>query len=200
MSRIQQGRYDRLLRRVADLKGPGSKVNDALEELFPVIDVENVPAELYALNGWQLGFGGVVKVASAGNNNIIQLFNPVGSNHFIVPTRIIISTNSVQNIEYGTDSGPLANSTNTSFPRDTRRGISNRLVGQLRDVSQPGSLPPAGTILIPSNRNFDLHDLDGIFVLAPGTGIDIGTTSLNTQLIATFHWRERVAEPSELSA
>ena len=39
MSQLQQSRYDQLLRRVGDLKGPGSKVNDVLHELFPMFDL-----------------------------------------------------------------------------------------------------------------------------------------------------------------
>ncbi len=43
---LQQNRYDQLIRRVGGIIGPGSKVVEALGELFPVIDVENVPGEL----------------------------------------------------------------------------------------------------------------------------------------------------------
>jgi len=57
VTELQQNRYDQLLRRVGDLKGPGSKVNDVLQELFPTIDVENVPGELLFLMGTHIGLG-----------------------------------------------------------------------------------------------------------------------------------------------
>ena len=75
MTEIQQGRYDALVRRVADLKGPGSKVNDMLEELFPVFDVEKLPSELYRLANIDLCFGGAGIAGVAAQSAALTLGN-----------------------------------------------------------------------------------------------------------------------------
>lgn len=199
MTQLQQARYDGLLRRVGDLKGGGSKVSEVLSEVFPVVDLENVPAELYALNGWALGFGSTEMPAVAANFRIAQLFNPEGSNQIVVPTLISFSSATAQRIEYDVDSGPLTDLLASSIPRDTRRGVRAPLVGQVRQVFQVGSLAPQGQIIIESVVTWVMKDLDGLFVLGPGTGINIGATVTNTDLLVNFHWRERLAEPSELN-
>lgn len=197
-TRLQQARYDGLMRRVGDLKGGGSKVSEVISEVFPTFDLENVPAELYALNGWTLGFGAVQLSPLAANNNLIQIFNPVGSGKLVVPTRIDISVSPGMNVEYATNQPVLANLTASSLARDTRQADQS-LAAQIRDVQQAGSLSPHGIFFIAVNVAFVWNDLDGLFVLAPGTGLTIGSTVVNSTLIVTFHWRERVAEPSELN-
>lgn len=199
-TRLQQARYDGLLRRVGDLKGPGSKVSEVLGDVFPVLDLENVPAELYALNGWALGFGSILFPASMGNIHIAQLFNPAGSGHLIVVTSITMSSNAGQDVEYDVDSGPLADLTSSSIPRDTRRGVRSPLVAQVRQVTQVAGLSPQGQIFVRANENFvAMKDLDGVFILGPGTGVNFATTQTNNEFLIDFHWRERLAEPSELN-
>jgi len=200
-TRLQQARYDGLLRRLGDLKGPGSKVSEVLGDVFPIIDLERLPAELYALAGWRLGFGSTRILNVAGEVGISQIFNPAGSGHLVVPTRIEFTNVSAGSgiIEYDTDSGPLDDLFSTSKPRDTRRGITDAMVAQLRETTQVGTLPGIGQIRILANTVFTWTDLDGLFVLGPGTGLDIGSTVANTELLVNYHWRERVAEPSELN-
>lgn len=199
-TRLQQARYDGLLRRVGDLKGPGSKVSEVLGEVFPVLNLENLPSELFVLAGWQLGFGSVGFVASAAEVNIAQLFNPAASGHLIVLTRVLmVSQDSAQRYEYDTSSTPLADLFASSKPRDTRKGVISPLVGQLRQTQQPGSLSAIGQVFMRGAVTFDLRDDNGLFVLGPGTGISFGSTSVNLDSIFNFHWRERLAEPSELN-
>ena len=188
------------MRRVGDLKGGGSKVSEVISEVFPVVDLENTPAELYALNGWALGFGSIQFPASVGDIHIGQLFNPAQSGHIIVVTLVSLHTSAGQIIEYDVDVGPLATLTSSSIPRDTRRGVRSPLVGQIRQVTQVASLPPQGQINVRANEDsFTMKDLDGIFILGPGTGVNFGTTQANNLFLIDFHWRERLAEPSELN-
>ena len=86
MTELQQNRYDRLLRRVGGLIGAKSMVNDALGELFPMLEVENVPGELLALLGTQLGWCSASLGPSVGNFNHHQLFNPADSGVVITVT------------------------------------------------------------------------------------------------------------------
>lgn len=199
MTTIQQGRYDQLLRRVADLKGPGSKVNDVLEELFPTFDVEGRSAELMLLSGWRLAMGSTILPAVAANNRQAQLFNPAGSNALVVPTRIWISVSISQTIEWDVDGTALPDFFSTSRVRDTRLGVASRVAAQVRQRTQPGSIIGIGNAGLVTGTPWPYQDEGGLFVLAPGTGLTFSTTTVNSQMIVHFEWRERVAEPSELS-
>ena len=197
-SDLQQTRYDQLIRRVGGIIGPGSKVSEALSELFPVIDVENVPAELLALSRTALGQGSTLQNPSAGDNNISQLFNPVGSGILITVTSLIFSSNTLQGIEYATTETPLTTGTGNEIPRDTRSGVTGGIVGQIREVQQVGSLSPFGQIVVSPNVSVFLENERGLFVLSPGTGLSVGTTTVNTVMRVNYMWRERVALESEL--
>lgn len=198
MTEIQQNRYDQLIRRVNNIVSPGSMVGDALNELFPVIDVEKVPLELLKLSGWRLGLGSSEQAALAANNNLAQLFNPADSGMLVTLTRVFIRTNTTQFIRFTFLESPLTNDVGNVLPRDTRDGLTGGVFAQVRNVQQVGGLPAIGQIFVVGDVGFDLRDQDGFVVLAPGTGIDFSTTVLNTSLQITFMWRERTAQQSEL--
>ena len=199
MTAIQQNRYDQLVRRVSNIVSGGSMVNDALSELFPMIDVENLNAELSLLTGWRLAHGAVEKTAIAANNNLVQLFNPDGSGQLAVVERVDIRVGTGQFIEYAMAATPLTNFTANQEARDSREGIPRNPVAQMRDVTQAGSLPNFGVIFVEGNVTFTMEEKLGIFVLAPNTGVTFSTTTVNTDFVCNMHWRERVAEPAELN-
>ena len=199
MTELQQNRYDRLIRRIGGLIGPGSMVNDALTELFPMIDVESLNAELAFLADWRLAFGSTLQSASAGDNSLSQIFNPADSGMIVVVERVDILTNTDQNIEYGLSAIPLTNFTANLAMRDTRPGILELPVTQLRDVQQVGSIATFGLLFALDLGTFTIEDKKGLFVLAPGTGVTFSTTTVNTSFNVTYMWRERVAENSELN-
>ena len=200
MSEIQQGRYDALLRRVADLKGPGSKVNDVLEELFPMFDVENLPGELYILAQTDLCFGGGRTdgiVAQAGR---AQLFNPEGSGKVLTITEVGFSVGALGITRWGRRDTPLTTDLQTQLFRDTRKaaaGVLNLPTGQIRVQTSVALANATGQTFVPSATPLILSDKNGIAVLGPNTGFEIGTSSTNQQESFYFNWRERVAEPSE---
>jgi len=197
VTELQQNRYDSLLRRVGDLKGPGSKVNDVLQELFPTIDVENVPGELLLLMATRVGWAGTLKSPTAGKKTGIQLFNPTGSGHLITVSRVIISTAVTGDISWGTT--VLALATNTQIPklRDTRNEGGSRGVAELR-TSPDAVAPASGITRLLSGQPFDLNDGNSVCILSPGTGLSF-VAGVDVTLRATFLYRERIAEPSELS-
>jgi len=199
VTEIQQNRWDRLVRRAANIVGGGSQVNDTLNELFPVIDVETLRAELSLLSGTRLGFGGTSQAALAANNSHSQLFNPVNSGAIITLERIDLSTTIGQLIEYGLATVPLMNFTANHALRDTREGILTQPVGQVRDVQQPGSLPTLGMLFATTDTNVTFEGQRGLFVLAPGTGLTLSTTTVNSTFRVTWLWRERAVEPAELN-
>jgi len=197
VTELQQNRYDQLLRRVGDLKGPGSKVNDVLQELFPTLDVENVPGELLLLMGTRIGWAGAAKAATAGKAAGIQLFNPAESGHLISISTVFLSCPSTTGFSWGTTTSTLA--TNTGIPklRDSRNEGGSRGVAELRTSPDAVALS-SGAVRVSTNDTFMLTDGNSFCILAPGTGLNM--TGENDKTISvSFFYRERIAEPSEIN-
>jgi len=197
VTELQQNRYDQLLRRVGDLKGAGSKVNDVLQELFPTIDVENVPGELLFLMGTRIGWAGTSKAATAGKKAGIQLFNPLGTGMLITVSSVLISPNSIAQLNVGLVS--IALGTNTGIPRlrDGRVGVGPSGVSELR-TSADATAPVGLVIRSNANSATTLQDGNSVCVLAPGIGIVV-VGAVDLVFAVSFNYRERVAEPSELT-
>lgn len=199
MTEIQQNRYDQLVRRVNNIVAPGSMVGDALSELFPTIDVESLLMELMFLSGTKHGFGSTALASSAGNNNHHQLFNPAESGNIVILTRVTFHSTVAQQINYVTANIALTDDVSNLRVRDTRDGILAQPVAELRTVQIAGSLPTVGALFVINNVNSILEKNNGLFVLAPGTGITFATTTQNTTNTLTWFWRERVAQAAELN-
>ncbi len=199
MSEIQQTRYDHLLRRVAGLIGPGSKVGEAIGDLLPVLDVENTPGELLVLAGTRMGSGHINAVAAALDNQRAQLFNPADSGALVTVTRVSIASNTAQLIRIGPTFTALTTNNNTRAFSDTRLPTGPVTLAQLRNDGDPASSPVGGfLVFIQSLVPFTMESEKGLYVLAPGTGLQVSTTSINTTLTVAYMWRERPAEQSEL--
>jgi len=199
VSAIQQNRWDQLLRRSADLKGAGSKVNDALTELFPMFDLENLPMELLRLGGIRSGMGGGAFSAVVGESPTAQLFNPVGSGYLITCTSVWISFQIAVVIRWGIGLVAMPTVPATEVFRDSRDGLPNRPTGQIRTRSAVAQAAATNQTLKSAQDDFVLQDPNGIAVLAPGTGLEIGASQQNVAGNFGFAWRERIAEPSELN-
>lgn len=199
MTELQQNRYDQILRRVGDLKGPGSKVREVLTELFPMIDVENVPGELLALEGTVLGVGAIGILGAAGQTGKIQLFNPVDSGRLVTVTGLLLSTNTTQVLRVAIANASLSGGVATEVVRDLRRGIVIRPGSQIFSETSAGLVNANLIFRLLANTPFFLKDDNGLFVLSPGTGLSAGPATVATQIDGTFFWRERVAQPSELN-
>jgi len=173
-------------------------VSDALGELFPMLDVENMPLELKLLGGMRTFFGGSKTGSVAANLNHVQLFNPDESEALVIVERVILTSNTAQEIEYAMTNSAITNNIGNIHPRDTRLTISDSSVAQNRQVTQVGGLPTIGIFRLEQNVSFDLFNANGLFCLAPNSGITFAAVSTNSSLAVTWHWRERVAESSEL--
>lgn len=197
MTELQQNRYDRLLRRVGGLIGAKSMVNDALGELFPTIDVENVPGELLALMGTQLGWCSTQLVASAANFNHQQLFNPAKSGVLLVVTTVTFESPTALVFRFSNFIGAQATLAGNERRRDTREGVLANLVGQQRtgQTAVSGGLDYRVTMVAGVAQT--LTDSNGIAILFPGTGLTISTDKVNVDSVVSFMWRERVFEESE---
>lgn len=194
---LQQTRYDQLIRRVGGIVGPGSKVSEALSELFPVIDVENVPGELLWLGGTRIGMGAATVTAAAGETPRIQVFNPVGSNKIATVTQALFFSTVTSIARLAITSTPLTTGTGTELMRDTRRGVAQRPVCQIRSDSTVAFTDANIFTRALANTNIFIKDDNGVVVLLPGTGFEVGNEARATSLFATFFWRERDALESE---
>jgi len=199
LSELQQNRYDRLLRRVGDLKGQGSKVNDALSELFPMFDVENVPAELYLLGGIRICLGRTDQgTPGPALFRASMIRNPGGSNTIITLTSVVFASLAGQEIVLG----PTLTSYTTAGTRaiaDTRQFGPQAPVGQLLtdDLLVVGA--DFFRYRINSSEAFTFAPPGAVAVLAPGTAFSVSTGTADTSLTVGYTWRERQAEPSELN-
>ena len=196
---LQQTRYDQLVRRVGGIIGPGAKVSEALPELFPVIDVEQVPGELLVLMGTRLCFGSEVINSNVAEFSTIQLFNPANSGFLITVSSVIISTQSGTEVRWnleGSIAGAL--SVNGRF-RDGRISGVTRPVGQIRSISRAAVTARAGQMRILANEPKTLEDPNGVAVLAPNTGLTIQEIEADQTLVVAFNWRERVALEPEFN-
>ena len=198
MTQLQQNRYDQLLRRVADLKGPGSKVNDVLTELFPTLDVENPPAELLLLMGSRLAMGGET-IAAPGVAQFAQamLRNPGGSNALITLLSLRASSLTAQRLVYGPSQNTLSTLEPTAFTDG--RVFGEGTIGQVRTESPIAAGATFGHHRAQAGVEVEFAIPRGLSVISPGTAFSISTTDDDTDLTVTFTWLERIAQPSELN-
>lgn len=197
MGEIQQGRYDRLLRRTTAQVGPGSKVGNALEDLFPVLEVENCPSELLRAGGWKLGAGQTLRTPAVGLHSAIQLFNPADSRHLIVLTHVFLSADNNTLVSSGPSFAALTRASIPGQQRDTREGELRETVGLIQDEDD-GLVANLLQTRLQTNVPQEQTDSNDIAVLSPGTGWRLTTAVADVALRVSFLYRERVAEPEEL--
>lgn len=194
---LQTARYDNLVRRLGGLLGPGSKVTETLSELFPVIETENLPAELLFLGGWLTGMNTATQAATVGESSRLQVFNPLGSGKIAVLTDVYFDGDGGI-VNWQINETPFVPAPVTGITRDTHAGFD---VGTALATGAlaTGNTLQAGRFVLSANVFLHFHSENGIAVLAPGSGVEFGTDVDNRNLNATFFWRERVALPSELN-
>jgi len=194
---VQQTRYDRIIRRVTGSIGPGSRVSESISELFPMIDVENVPAELLLLGGTQLCMGQTRTPAVAAEFAQSMVRNPLDSNTIITITEVQVFSPAVNGARAGLTNNVFGTA-GTQTIRDGRRGPAGVPVG----VCLSDSLLVAGPLFYRFQLNgFDNTVLGGnndVAVLAPGTAYAVSNGIANVDLNVGWLWRERPAEESEL--
>jgi len=196
---VQQTRWDRIIRRVSGSIGPGSRVSETISELFPMIDVEQVPGELLLLGGTGIAHGGGNIFAAAAEFPTAQLFNPAGSGHLATLTGVIVSAGAATIVIWGTSIVARGAVISTQLFRDMRRLPPSLPVCRVSQDSAVAQASATNQARMPAAAPFKLSDPNGIAVLSPGTGFDIGFTTANIQIHYSFYWRERPAEQSELS-
>lgn len=198
-SDLNTNRYDRIIRRVGNMVGSGSRVSEVLSELFPTIDLENVPAELLILGGTRICMGGGFIAAASSVAPKFQLFNPPGSNVLITMTRIWFTVDAAVIHRWGRSNVSFANNIATAVFTDTRNPVTNLPVGQIHTANLAALASATNQVRMLGNTPANIENENGLCVLSPGFGFEIGSGSVNVNASCGFNWRERVAEQSELS-
>ena len=199
MTEIQQNRWDQLVRRVSNIVGGGSQVNDTLNELFPTIDVENVPGELLFLSGTKVAIGSSTLQASVGDTNHHQLFNPVDSQVLALVTNVWMLSTSNQSFRMGLGTAAITTNLGGAVLRDTRTGITVTPTLQNRTVQQAGGIAATSEFRSLASVQIQVNDPNGVFILFPGTGVTVATVGTNIVSTVNYFWRERVFEPAEVN-
>jgi len=196
---IQSDRYDKTLRRSSGIIGPGSKVAEVLPELFPMFDVENMPPELFLLGGTFLSFGGGSITGAAGESPRAQLFNPPGSDKLVTITSVFVRASGQTIIRWGLLAVASGTAIGTQTLRDTRNLAPTAPIAQVRQQSSVALAGATGQTGVLVDRPFHLEDKNGIVVLAPGTGFEVGLSLVASTMTYVFYWHERTALESELN-
>lgn len=197
MAGVQQTRWDKMLRRTANVVGEGAIVTETLQEVFPVFDLEDPPNELQRLGGTAIAFGGSTLAGVAAQAGRYQLFNPANSGHLITMVAVYFTVNGTSVVRWGIVNQAIA-SVGTQRFRDTRGVFTALPVGSINAVSSVALAPATGQVRTLTAVPWRMEEPKGLFVLAPGTGFEIGASALNTITHCTFDWRERQALESEL--
>ena len=198
-SELQTPRYDQIIRRAGGIIGPGSKVSEALSELFPVLDVEQLPGELLLLGGTAISEGASTVFSAAGETPRIQVFNPVASGVLLTISSAVVSVSATTTMRSATSIIALTTGVGTEVFRDRRQSAVSRPSGQIRTDSTV-ALTDANTLFrVLANSTVFVTDPNSLAVLPPGAGFEFGSESVASQMWVTFYWRERVGLESELN-
>ena len=198
MGRVQTGTFDNLIRRLFSIKGGGSELSETLGDVFPILDLENLPTELLILRGWVLGMGRISNLSAAATVNSHQLFNPTGSGKLIVLTSLRISPTNAGVFDYGPAFSALTDTSVAGAQRDLRAGSIKPTNGLLQEEDN-GTGSAFGAVSIAANVSLELTDPNGLMVLLPGTAFRINEAATNKTLRTAWMWRERSFEPSEVN-
>lgn len=198
MTALNQNRYDQLLRRVGDLKGPGSKVNDALTELFPMIDVENVPAELLLLSGSRLCIGtGLLGAGGAAFFGVQLLRN--------APKSGVIARLIEINVTAPPGTIVMGPTLNSAAAIGAEAFADTRVFGEgtaLKIQGNNNNLVVGSNFWAPStdaDSTYTFRPPAAISVIAPGAAFSVGNGTANEALRVNWLWIERQAQSSELN-
>ena len=206
---ILAGRYNLTLRKLLNMKGeaPAPQISG---DITADICLESDRPEWAYLGGEQLCSQVGVKGADVANFSGVVLFNTLASGVLATVEGILINNENAVAASFWVLLGPSTTPTGiiAGLPRDFRwlnptgqlkRGalsfgswVAGALTGQLA-VSV--TLPPGGSLYLPVS-----------WILSPTTGAVAGTFShlavagrvINSIVSATFFWRERPLEASEL--
>jgi len=170
-------------------------------DVLPTVNLDSPPPEFSLFQGVDLAIGQASLTSAAAEFPTVSL-----ASH---PQRIIV----VEGVQIATQAASvpvqvsfqesIAGAAGVSSYRDTRRqrqGVPGARVVSLSDPILPGT-----AFLLTRSLNNQLYlPLNVVLTQRTGTVVPslltVAGTTANSQLTATFYWRERLAQPDELAA
>jgi len=198
MGRLQTARLENFIRRWGSIKGPGSVLSETLGDVFPGLDLENLTPESQLTAGWHL-FHGVATVAGvAAQATGVQIVQPAARENLLVLDKIVINSETAQNVTIGTNVGIFSTVTNTNR-RDTRNPAVANANAIITGNANAGTAGTGGILAVGTGVDREFEVPNSLAVLGPGGTFSVISATVNLNLTVTFFGRERLAEPSELS-
>lgn len=206
INQIQGGRWDGLIRRLFPIKDR-SVAPVMASELVPQVVIQEWEPEFFKLRGNEALAMGISQVSPVvGQLSAVQLFNPLAAGMLVIVEKLILraSPDALLELAYGVTNSVIPNATQRATAyRDTRFG-SVPAVGvtaaELHSAANAAAVGAANEIARISVLADDSKVLDIDIVLDPGASLIVRSFNVNILLNITYLWRERSAEPSELSA
>jgi len=207
---LQITRYDRVVRRLMNLVGQPSIVTGVLEDVFPIIDLENLQPDAWRWAGWNICAVGDFVGGGLGNTTRISLDNPPDSGHVLVLTKFMVRSDLTQDLRGSLADVAARAPTAVANFRDTRTDPTTQVpVGQLFGEIAIAVPPEPEVMRLPvvnlieaggTNSPALVVDVpDGIVVLGPGTQFRIRAFLPDSGITASFWWRERPLDPAEFT-
>ena len=198
MGRLQTARLDNFIRRWGSIKGGGSVLSETLGDVFPVLDLENLPAELRLMAGISMVAGSGSATGGVGDLAGLQLINPVGTGVILVLTKFHVRNSTAQAVSCGlTDTLFTATINNRNLDSREEQNFN----GAARIGGSTNAAAQLGDFLVETRANID-RDVDvpqGIAVITPGHAFQLTASATNEVMRATFWSYLRLAEASELN-
>jgi len=198
---ILTGRHNKFLTRLFSMKGPAPAPQLA-GEIQPQISLYSGVENRY-LESWNRFWGTLILGPSIGNNNGVQLRNPIGSNLLAVMEKLTLFNAGAQTFTLSVIRTAQAALTNVSTMSslDSRQGP---LIGG-SGIELSNFSPVANFAITPmvwhATAGIELNEIlfeDHEWSILPGDTYRITDTTVNTTSTFIMQWRERSLEESEL--
>jgi len=171
---------------------PAAQLHD---KIIPVVIVDDFSSDTPNDPEVPCGGGTFAATPAAGQFEMVQLFNPVGSGKIVQVDEISISADIAGTVLVWTPTIALTNLIVGSTQRkDTQDQATILTTGQIRTESQAGNFPSTANgvmhaLLIPAS-DVRILKLEQPIILQPGTGANVGSGTANQKLTVGYQWRE----------
>lgn len=167
-------------------------------ELFPMIGLEIDRPEWGFLGGTRLGAGTVGQAGVVAEFAQAGLLNPTGSGAIIVCVMIGFRvTSPVPTVQVRVGFNPTTDAETSGTNRDLRWGEANANTIARLFVRSAAALD--GRVIYNGSGPADQKNFySQAIVLPPGAFVQANRDVLNEDIVASFSWYERAAEPGEL--
>jgi hypothetical protein len=196
---ILVGRFDNFFRKFFGMKG-GALAPQLSSEIMPGLDIP-LFVDILAPMGWDMYGVTSTQAAVAAQTSDIRLRNPANSGVIAVLTSALTANNNgapqVNFYQNGPATGDLATVSAMGRGLDSRSGRPPALILS-RTNNGVGLSGSWASSLLATNVTFDpINDWWNFLPILPGDAVQVGGSSVNTNLQINWRWMERPLEDSE---